>query len=112
MLNLNNFIKKTFSYFFFRGYGPRNYPKKFKYILNFCLSDLEIIQKKIKKNNYSCNLNVDLASKTIKRNSRSFWKKNSLTDNEDIGYMHRWSWAINLIYSKKNKSKKQNKKIY
>ena len=53
---------------------------------------------------------MDLASKTIKRNSRSFWKKNSLTDNEDIGYMHRWSWAINLLYSKKNKSKKQNKK--
>ena len=24
--------------------------------------------------------------------------------------MHRWSWAINLIYSKKNKSKKQIKK--
>ena len=52
---------------------------------------------------------MDLASKTIKRNSRSFWKKNSLTDNEDIGYMHRWSWAVNLIYSKRQ-IKKQIKK--
>ena len=88
MLNLNNFIKKTFSYFFFEDINKK-LSKTIQIYPQFCLSDLEIIQKI--KNNYSCNLNVDLASKTIKRNSRSFWKKNSLTDNEDIGYMHRWS---------------------
>ena len=110
MLAVNNFIKKTISYFFFRGYGSRNYPQKFKYILNFCFFDLEFIDKKIKKKNNSYNLNIDLASKTIKRNSRSFWKKTNFIDNEDIGYLHRWSWAINLIYSKKYKSKKHEKK--
>ena len=54
---------------------------------------------------------MDLASKTIKRNSRSFGKRPSFIDNEDIGYMHRWSWAINLIYSKKI-NQKNKKKIY
>ncbi len=110
MLDLNNFINKTISYFFFRGYGPRNYPKKFKYILNFCDSDLDTTIKKVKKKNYSQNFNIDLASRKIKKNSRSFWKNNIYKDDEDLGYMHRWSWAINLLYSKTNKSKKTKKK--
>ena len=106
MVNLKKVVNKIINYFYNRKYGPKNYPEEFKYIIAHCKKNKVNLDWKFKKSVFSKKENIKLASKYIKKNSQNFWKNLKFVDNEDKGYIHRWSWALNLISKKKNKKKK------
>ena len=106
MVNLKKVVNKIINYFYNRKYGPKNYPEEFKYIIAHCKKNKVNLDRKFKKSVFSKKENIKLASKYIKKNSQNFWKNLKFVDNEDTSYMHRWSWALNLISKKKNKKKK------
>ena len=106
MVNLKKVVNKIINYFYNRKYGPKNYPEEFKYIIAHCKKNKVNLDRKFKKSVFSKKENIKLASKYIKKNSQNFWKNLKFVDNEDKGYIHRWSWALNLISKKKNKKKK------
>ena len=106
MVNLKKVVNKIINYFYNRKYGPKNYPEEFKYIIAHCKKNKVNLDRKFKKSVFSKKENIKLASKYIKKNSQNFWKNLKFVDNEDKGYIHRWSWALNLISKKKKKKKK------
>ena len=106
MVNLKKVVNKIINYFYNRKYGPKNYPEEFKYIIAHCKKNKVNLDWEFKKSVFSKKENIKLASKYIKKNSQNFWKNLKFVDNEDTSYMHRWSWALNLISKKKNKKKK------
>ena len=95
--------KKIINFLFFKGYGVKNYPKEFKYIIGYCKKKLSENQNfKIYKNLNQQKQIVKLASKKIKLNINNF--DFNFSDNEDKGYLHRWSWFLN---QKNNKLEKK-----
>ena len=112
MVNLKKVVNKIINYFYNRKYGSKNYPEEFKYIIAHCKKNKVNLDRKFKKSVFSKKENIKLASKYIKKNSQNFWKNLKFVDNEDKGYIHRWSWALNLISKKKNKKKKIYIKCY
>jgi len=106
MFNLKKVVNKIINYSYNRKYGIKNYPEEFKYIITHCKKNRVNLDQKFKKSVFSKKENIKLASKYIKKNSKNFWKSSRFIDNEDAGYIHRWSWALNLISTKKNKKNK------
>ena len=101
MVNLKKVVNKIINYSYNRKYGIKNYPKEFKYIIAHCKKNKDNLDQNFKKSVFSKKENIKLASKYIKKNSQNFWKNLKFIDNEDTGYFHRWSWALNLISKKK-----------
>ena len=103
-------VNRIIDYLYNRNYGPHNYPKEFKYIVKHSKESKTNLNKKLNKSSYSKKENIKLASKYIKLNAKTFWKKLKFSDNEDEGYMHRWSWALNLVFTKTKLNKGLKKK--
>ena len=111
MFNFRVIINSIIKYFSKKKFGYQNYPKKFRYIIKSCYCDNLPKDKKLKKKNSSLKFKVKLASQYFYLNTNSFYKNMFYKDQEDYGYLHRWSWAINLLMKKK-KNRHKNKKIY
>ena len=100
MVNIKKITNKIINYTYNKKYSSQNYPNNFKYIINYCKKDKNYLNLKFEKSLFVKEENLKLASKYIKKNSKNFWKNLNFIDNEDRGYMHRWSWALNLVFLK------------
>ena len=102
MVNIKKLTNKIINYAFYRNYGPKNYPKKFRYIIKFCDQNIKNQKTIIKKSLYNDKKIIKLASKKLKINIKKLNNNLNFPDSEDQGYIHRWSWALNLNLKKPN----------
>ena len=102
-LNMSVVFKKFLSKFFFKGYGYKFYPKKFKKKIRFKFFFLKALPTP-KKNRININkkkFKIYLPSKKLFVKQEKIWSIDNLKDREDFSYLNRWTWAIDLFQNKK-----------
>lgn len=87
------------------GYGFHNYPNKIlsikKINKRFNIKKISF-KKKLKKTNPTINLNINLASFKIIKDSFNLWSSaDKFKDIEDVVSAHRWIWVYQLLDEKK-----------
>ena len=110
MNGIKKIVNKVIDYSLYSKFGPHNYPERFKYIVKYNKKNKTDLKKKFKKSQSFKIEKIKLASKHISLSSQNFWKNLEFSDNEDRSYIHRWSWALNLIFTKTQSDKKTKKK--
>ena len=91
-------FKKLFLKFYFRGFGFKYYPLRFK--KSFLVE--RVFPQKINNSNFKKGrkaYRVELASECPNLSLNNFWSKDNIfiQDRENYSLLHRWTWAIKLF---------------